>query len=837
MYSRWIKADLHIHTNFSSQTKINDYRPIFSVEMLANKLREHSVGLISLTDHNIINCTAYSQMIPLFLNTLVGVELDIALAPEKLCEYIEAVKKNNGDRIEGKPFHVVVIFRSNNYTGLSQKLESMYSLIGKSLLCDENYFHQNKFHRITTLKQFAESFIDEDYFIIAHGDKDKGIIPPYKKANNLQEAQYEILLGGITALEMRSNVKFTNTIESYNHGFAKLIKDNFITSKTTSYVVFSDNHDCSNYAPRDFQTWIKGDATFETLRLAFSDPESRIHTSLYEPTYTTSYIETVQVNQENQGPQQIALSPHLNVIIGGRSSGKSLLFNLLIALNSSLIKDKGVFDSSYARFIRLDDQRIKVFREEIKPKISLNGEAYTQEKIIKMFENNAELRAALSEEFLNVTSETITRNETIIDTAVDNLLEAYREYYEVSNVFEKGDLLKHIRLSIKKSDRAFILNTAELIPSYDRDTLVSMRTELSDLVTKVTNVLNMRIGPNLLFSENERQNISITHGIISSKIMFLSSAEKKVVLQKQFFDAVRLVDDKYNKRELSQEKQEIEMAKAYLTDTLSDYRKYFTAKIRLRHACEALSAVSIHIDDLVNHAGKYSFITKINLNITGAQIISDFFAEKIMNYSTALKLYNNLLNLASLSQSECRLKQNTVSGKHPESLSTKLKEFTRQIKSKVTYEIHESDGNGGYTSTSATSQGKKASIFLDIKLNSYISKAYTGILMIDQPEDNIDNNYISEELVTLIRQLKKNMQIILVTHNPSIAVYGDAENIIIAENTSGTFTYSWGGLENASILKSACKILDGGEVAFQNRMNKYHIDKLVELVEGEGNEH
>jgi DNA repair ATPase RecN len=118
-------------------------------------------------------------------------------------------------------------------------------------------------------------------------------------------------------------------------------------------------------------------------------------------------------------------------------------------------------------------------------------------------------------------------------------------------------------------------------------------------------------------------------------------------------------------------------------------------------------------------------------------------------------------------------------------------------------------------------------------LDSFSGSNKTAILMIDQIEDNIDNKYISGRLVETIRKLKKDMQMILVTHNPSIAVYGDAENIIICENTENGFLYKQGGLENKEIREEACEILDGGDIAFKNRMDKYNIEKFNSLVHGD----
>jgi len=101
------------------------------------------------------------------------------------------------------------------------------------------------------------------------------------------------------------------------------------------------------------------------------------------------------------------------------------------------------------------------------------------------------------------------------------------------------------------------------------------------------------------------------------------------------------------------------------------------------------------------------------------------------------------------------------------------------------------------------------------------------VLLIDQPEDNIDNRFISRDIVNLLRRLKNRVQVILVTHNASIAIYGDAENIIIAENDGGVIRYRQGGLEDERIREDACMILDGGEAAFKNRMDKYNIEVLL----------
>lgn len=98
-------------------------------------------------------------------------------------------------------------------------------------------------------------------------------------------------------------------------------------------------------------------------------------------------------------------------------------------------------------------------------------------------------------------------------------------------------------------------------------------------------------------------------------------------------------------------------------------------------------------------------------------------------------------------------------------------------------------------------------------------------LVIDQPEDNLDNKSIYETLVTFIKQAKKRRQIILVTHNPNLAVVADAEQIIHVsihkKDGKHDFDFFSGSIEDARINKAVVDILEGTMPAFDNRRLKY----------------
>ena len=102
-------------------------------------------------------------------------------------------------------------------------------------------------------------------------------------------------------------------------------------------------------------------------------------------------------------------------------------------------------------------------------------------------------------------------------------------------------------------------------------------------------------------------------------------------------------------------------------------------------------------------------------------------------------------------------------------------------------------------------------------------------LIIDQPEENLDNESVFKYLVHFIKTAKKKRQIIMVTHNPNLAVVCDADQIIqmkIDKLKGNEVTYVSGAIENPKMNKIIVDILEGTYPAFHNRDCKY-FDKTV----------
>lgn len=102
-------------------------------------------------------------------------------------------------------------------------------------------------------------------------------------------------------------------------------------------------------------------------------------------------------------------------------------------------------------------------------------------------------------------------------------------------------------------------------------------------------------------------------------------------------------------------------------------------------------------------------------------------------------------------------------------------------------------------------------------------------LIIDQPEENLDNESVYKYLVKFIKQAKEKRQIIMVTHNPNLAVVCDADQVIkmdIDKKNKNTVSFMSGSIENPDMNKCIVNVLEGTYPAFHNRDSKY-FDKSI----------
>jgi ABC-type Mn2+/Zn2+ transport system ATPase subunit len=118
------------------------------------------------------------------------------------------------------------------------------------------------------------------------------------------------------------------------------------------------------------------------------------------------------------------------------------------------------------------------------------------------------------------------------------------------------------------------------------------------------------------------------------------------------------------------------------------------------------------------------------------------------------------------------------------------------------------------------SLGQQQSVLLALMLSADSDRP----LLIDQPEDNLDGEFIYTTLVPVLRRAKERRQVIIVTHNANVAVLGDAEQLVVmkAMNDRGAIV-ARGSIDHPQTRDAACGVLEGAQEAFLRRAKMYGI--------------
>jgi len=104
-----------------------------------------------------------------------------------------------------------------------------------------------------------------------------------------------------------------------------------------------------------------------------------------------------------------------------------------------------------------------------------------------------------------------------------------------------------------------------------------------------------------------------------------------------------------------------------------------------------------------------------------------------------------------------------------------------------------------------------------------LSQGENDVIIIDQPEDDLDNQTIYQDVIKLIRKIKYKTQFIFATHNPNIPVLGDAEQIFACSYSEATVNIITGSIDSAAIQQSIVNIMEGGKEAINRRKEIYEL--------------
>lgn len=803
-YSDFLKIDLHIHTDWSKKTKIDDYKGSFTVETLKERLKENDIGIFSLTDHNIINIDAYNEYYESYDESedpllLLGVELDLEI-------------EHNGGT---KSYHSLLIFReatSENAISISEKLEEKYTSLGIT----------DPFKRKLNIEQVVFLFYGEDFFFIPHAHRHKaGIVEAYD--DHIEDAQEMILLMP-SALE---KVK-EEAIHKYNEGFDNLLSDSFKSREDIAYINFSDNHNIEKYpcihkgdgdkGDHSFY-YVKGTKSYETLRLSFIDPSSRISSpsafSLIN--HSLNYIEKLEIkNDECLMDNTINFSPHMNVIIGGRSSGKSLLLDLLgHKIDNIPPGDKDRYKDKVDR----DKVTIKSRRDaDLRDTTSFSDELIylNQGAIVRYFEARTLYTLAVESnkrEEYDAAQTKFKERRRVLEERIDSLVDSYNSARE--SLLNMTTVLHRTTVESMLDENYILRLDSSLLDSYD---LSAEIVQAKDIVFSLSNQLKELTKHSLIAITNDES------AMLDSFREFLERKETEIKNKEQLNKKVNMfignalsLVERMNDS-LSIESRKKEESRKSLNQLTDDITRYFKKLFDLQVKCDSLQNY--------NYAMKEKIVldvdVKLVLEVADEESVKDLIVDGLVNNDKTTSLYANILSL--ISDSAVTIKNH--GDKNAGTLSRKIKKILADLFAKIDSPIDYLEYSDG-SSSKDNSPGYNSEKYLELILKNPKNK----LILIDQPEDNLGNKFIADKLVSIIRKLKFKKQFILVTHNPSVVVYGDAENVIIAKNTNNKISYTQIVLEDQAAQKEICNILDGGEYIFDKRSKKYNIKRILREVE------
>lgn len=632
-------------------------------------------------------------------------------------------------------------------------------------------------------------------------------------------------------------------------------------------------------------SWIKADTTFEGLKQVMYEPEERISLLESKPDYKQSYylIDSIELNDSALWSGKIEFSENLNTIIGGRSTGKSSLLSTIaqklgsknasksknydfitdalpnVTINwkdgqSESNRDIEYFPQSYMNTLAFDDdRRNELVGNIIKKKDSndilgahnrfiVEQKSKQESYVSDIFRLNDEVDAKaveLSElgDKSGVCSEIDRLNQELAkfqsDLSEDEMAEYKATGAEIAKLNSTLDQLDKYESELSDIDcsKLLVLSEAEystkLAHPVFGDALLTKFIELKTLFeTQWSNAV-----------EQHLKSIAQLGASLNSKKEGLKATEiykkgqehiGKSTLARELNSKVKL--EKKKLAEIEEKTTEFDVLLTKLNSTIDKLAEsHQQLKEHANSLCEKLSFEQSDLAITVNCPVDRKAIEKILEDQLNRTRHRDYIASFVDNYDANPKeMVKGLIGLSI--NNEMSLK-----GSHtPQSLLNQtLCSNTYKQDYELTYQ------NDTFNSMS---QGKQAFVILKLLLE-FNEKSCP--VLIDQPEDSLDNRAIYNELVKYLKQKKKERQIILVTHNPNVVVSADAEQVIVAnqhdpkaKNTSNRkFQYVSGGIEHSmsktrdveeilysqGIREHICEILEGGEDAFKKREQKYQL--------------
>ena len=868
--SNWSKWDLHIHSKASDGKN--------SPEQIIAAAKEKGLSVIALTDHHTVkNIDEIKQL---------GMENGITVIAgiEFRTEYGQ------------KSVHMIGLF-PDEFDG--QKLTQ--EILDEQILCalnlsrseiiatarrrgekgdDDSLFHKGMFLKQVDFKKAANLIHKYGGLVSVHAGKKKSSIEDMRHENK-NGTELKDALGTLKDELMKEYIDICEVSNPKDSDF-------YIQQFNKVAIMASDAHELDKIGTKF--TWIKAEPSFDGLRQIIFEPETRVKLQERNPEEKSDYlcIKSIKINNKYFGEQEIPFNKGLNTIIGGRSSGKSILLACVAKLsgyNKEFKKDR----NEYNQFINeiskdmvlswMDENEIGRRKIDYFPQNYINDIASNPSQITRIIERlfyedtqkastikkmEADIKDLRLKLRTKIDVSFSLKNKLVaLETelqALGNKLGLEKEVSDISDELQKLELDLSLTDEEKKKFEAFkskidLYSESKTLAESNLEALQSLNkfrepftnTSLEEDIDLLFNgsvsIELLNIYNDISRKANETWNNAIDKVAkeLDEKIE-IYKREKESILNnieykglrekiKQHSSYVQL-QDKYHKQKMrleeirQKESEKEEFNEKYIkaiTEIISSYKEFYLIRE------EFCTDVCVRNDNLIIEPRVIFAVDRYN-DFCEAH----FYSNSLSNQKVIRFQYNCIDGfmdhiskvISNLAEDKYKLKKAAINRNIIEELLT-TSFFDIQ------YNIQYQDDN-----LREMSEGKIAFVILRLLLD-FSNNDFP--ILIDQPEDDLDNRAIYEELVTYLRNKKLNRQIILVTHNPNIVVGADAEEVIVANQQGNNslnpdcvkFAYYSGALEDSfnndkeavllskGIREHVCELLEGGTEAFRLREKKY----------------
>ncbi|WP_335903808.1 hypothetical protein [Shewanella algae] len=765
-----VYLDFHIHTSSNFESPNQDY-DLQALKSGIEKIADGSPYLISITDHNFVNKKVYLNAAKEIENILLGVELHVR-------NYKEC-----------KPYHCHILFNVDEIDeavidDVNEKLDKLYP---KKTVRNEDI--------IPSLEEIMNCFDGYEFLLLPHGGQnhstfDMSIPEGVKFDKTLERSIYYNHFDGFTA-------RGTNGLEKTHRYFERLgIKDfvNLVTATDNytpeTYPDCKAGKEASDFVP----TWMLASPTFNGLRLSLSESSRLVYGE--KPDSWTEYIESATLKEENIDID-VKLTPGLNVVIGGSSSGKSLFVDSLYHKIINKIDQSVYFETPYnignisisnpsgqtphyfnqnyiMKVCDKKDRNNSVDDISILKKV-FPADDVERQKIVNALQDLSSILSDLIKSVVEIEllQEQLSRipwlsrlivTETIQDNPIRKIQPTDKEVELIE--YSEADYDRHVRV-LDEIDSA--LEKSPFV-NHDKGLVASLKAELIEAI----NASN--------FEELIRDRIE----------------ESKLEL-----DELQVKEN----QQVTSRRKEFQN----LLECLKKYMKYHNI---FYQSLEKISCYSISIPTKPIVSMGHSLFIDNEFELT-----KEKFLDVINETFVAKNQIENFSDITPELLFKSRFRQRDPKIENYQQLESYVNNRFSQMNNKK-YRITTSDGRD-FENLSA---GWKTSVILDLVLGWDSDRAP---LIIDQPEDNLATGYINTGLLTAIKKCKTKKQIILVSHNATIPMLGDAQNIVMCSNEENKITIASspleGNINGNNVVDLIAEVTDGGKSSIKKRVKKYNL--------------